>query len=499
MLFNSHLFIFVFLPLVLLGFHLCSRFGGARGATVWLVLASLFFYGCWSLRDLALIVILTLFNYLIGVVQAQSHATTGKGSLRFMWLGLVVDLGVLAYCKYAGFFVDTLASLSRAKWHFMMIALPLGISFYTFQKIAYVVDAYRGRTKGVKFLDFCLFVTFFPQLIAGPINHHAEMIPQFRGLGRRFDAGDLAVGLTIFTFGLAKKLLIADHLAAISDNAYSAITHGVLPGALDAWLAALAFTVQIYFDFSGYSDMAVGLARMFGLRLPLNFASPLKSHDFSEFWQRWHITLSRFLREYLYASLGGNRIGNARRYFNVWLTMVLSGLWHGAAWTYVIWGALHGAMLVINHGWRSWRKARSGNRGKLAPSWWSMPATFLLFALSLVIFRAPTLTAAGGMFAAMAGAGVHSRVESLWLAVLVPTSTALWSVALGLFLVFAVPDTMRLLAVTDPVLDGAAVLAPVPGWLSWRPNTAWAAVTAVLAIACLFLLDQPVPFIYFQF
>ena len=284
--------------------------------------------------------------------------------------------------------------------------LPLGISFFTFQKIAYLVDAYRGEVRAGGFLSFALFVTFFPQLIAGPIVHHSEVIPQFGQKSTyRPNLDNLSMGIGIFVLGLAKKTVLADSIATYATPVFRAAQAGADPTLFEAWGGALAYTFQLYFDFSGYSDMAIGLALMFNIRLPINFNSPYKATNIIDFWRRWHITLSRFLRDYLYIPLGGNRHGVARRYANLMLTMLLGGLWHGAGWTFIVWGGLHGIFLVINHFWHALgvgsattSGARPGSDGSAART-----ITFLAVMVAWVFFRAEDFDAATRILAGMAG------------------------------------------------------------------------------------------------
>ena len=349
MLFNSYEFIFLFLPIVLLGFHLIGKQGHHRVAIAWLVGASLFFYGWWNPAYLLLMLFSVLFNYSVGVSLSN---TSGRKLLSktILTIGVSVNLAILGYFKYANFFVDNLNALSGTNLILNEVILPLAISFFTFQQIAYLVDAYRGKTKEYNFLHYCLFVTFFPQLIAGPIVHHKEMLPQFaKDAVYKLRSKHLAIGITIFALGLFKKVVLADGVSVYATPVFNAAEAGVMLTFFEAWGGALAYTFQLYFDFSGYSDMAIGIARMFGIRLPLNFNSPYKATSIIDFWRRWHITLSRFLRDYLYIPLGGSRKGRVRRYINLMTTMILGGLWHGAGWTFLLWGALHGFYLMINH------------------------------------------------------------------------------------------------------------------------------------------------------
>ncbi len=332
MLFNSLVFIFCYLPLTLGGFFILGR-RSPLAAAAWLALASLFFYGWWNPVYVGLLAASMVFNYALGVRIVRG----ARGLLTF---AIVSNLALLAYYKYANFFVDNLNAAAGTGISLGTIILPLGISFFTFTQIAFLVDAYQGKAREYSFVHYCLFVTYFPHLIAGPILHHAEMMPQFaQRQTYRPDYDKLAAGVTLFVLGLTKKVLIADEVGGYVAPFFDAARSGAALTFLEAWCGALAYTFQLYFDFSGYSDMAVGLSLMFGVRLPINFHSPYKAVNIIEFWRRWHMTLSRFLRDYLYVPLGGSRKGPARRYINLLLTMLLGGLWHGAGWTFVLWGA----------------------------------------------------------------------------------------------------------------------------------------------------------------
>ena len=353
MLFNSEIFLFLFLPLTLLVFYLLGHFGKIKLALASLVIASLLYYGWWKPIYLPLILGSMTVNYGLGylIQKLQRSGATGKATLV---VGIVFNLGLLGYFKYANFFVDNLNALSGDDWKLAPILLPLAISFFTFQQIAYLVDVHQKKAQEVDLLRYALFVTFFPQLIAGPIVHHSEMMPQFanKNIGR-FQLANLITGGMIFAIGLFKKVVLADNIAPYATAVFNASAEGNSVPFVDAWTGVLAYTFQIYFDFSGYSDMAIGLGRMVGICLPLNFNSPYKATGIIDFWRRWHMTLSRFLRDYLYIPLGGNRMGPSRRYVNMITVMLLGGLWHGAGWNFVIWGALHGVYLGVNHAWRS--------------------------------------------------------------------------------------------------------------------------------------------------
>ena len=337
------------------------------------------------------------------------HRQSPRRARLFLTLGIVVDLCVLGYFKYTMFVVNSWNDAFGTGWNVGFIVLPLAISFYTFQKIAYLVDAYRGKVVRHDFLNYCFFVMFFPQLIAGPIVHHSEIIPQIeKGTTQWWNLDRLAVAVTYFSIGLFKKAVIADGIAAYSTPVFNAVAQGEQLSLIASWVGALAYTFQIYFDFSGYSDMAIGLALLFGLRLPTNFASPYKSLSIIEFWRRWHMTLSRFLRDYLYIPLGGNRHGSTRRYLLLIITMVLGGLWHGAQWTFVIWGLLHGLYIAINHFWR-FLVAAFGLRNRI-PTVYDRPLkvfswglTFLCVVVGWVFFRSSSFDQAIEFLRAMAG------------------------------------------------------------------------------------------------
>ena len=399
MLFNSDIFLFVFLPAVLAGFYLLGYFKRSAAALLWLVIASLIFYGWWNPAYLGLLGLSIVVNYLAGSLLIKHRGSALAKTT--VTVGVLFNLALLGYFKYANFFVSITNSLTGWSAGIDEIILPLAISFFTFQQIAYLIDVYQGKAEEYSFLHYCLFVTFFPQLIAGPIVHHKEMMPQFmKPETYRFIPENLAVGLAIFMLGLFKKMIFADSVAVFATPVFAAADGGATLGFFEAWTGALCYTLQIYFDFSGYSDMAIGLGRMFGIRLPLNFNSPYKALSIIDFWRRWHMTLSRFLRDYLYIPLGGNRYGNARRYGNLMTVMLIGGLWHGAGWTFVAWGALHGFYLLVNHAWR----VTTNNRfqGSVARgTYWLL--TFLAVVVAWVFFRAETFSGAIEILVAMAG------------------------------------------------------------------------------------------------
>ena len=353
MLFNSYEFIFVFLPLTLAGFFALARRGGGRAAMAWLVVASLAFYGWWNPAYVPLLLGSVLANYGLGRYLARCSRTGGQsagrpGGRAVLILGIAGNLVLLGYYKYAGFLAGTAGALTGADLGLDGIVLPLAISFFTFQQIAFLVDAYRGEAAEPGLLRYGLFICFFPQLIAGPIVHHREMLPQFgRARTFQFNPANAAVGVTVFSIGLVKKAVLADGIGAHARPVFDAAAAGAAPDLLTAWSGALAYTFQLYFDFSGYTDMAIGAALLFNIRLPPNFDAPYKATSIIDFWRRWHMTLSRFLRDYIYIPLGGNRHGEPRRYANLMTTMLLGGLWHGAGWTFILWGGLQLLMASV--------------------------------------------------------------------------------------------------------------------------------------------------------
>ncbi|MDY6914685.1 MAG: MBOAT family protein [Planctomycetota bacterium] len=497
MLFNSYIFIFVFLPIALAGFFLIGRRGGRRIALAWLVACSFFFYGWWNFTYLSLLLFSVLFNYAVGVFLGSREGDEGGRPVRKLVLaaGVAVNLSLLGYFKYANFFIDQFNAVFGGGFTAGQIILPLGISFFTFQQIAYLVDAHRHLTREYNFLDYCLFVTFFPQLIAGPIVHHKEMLPQFARTDiYHVRARNLSVGVTIFFIGLFKKVMIADNLSLFADPIFDGAAAGTSPAFLGAWLGTLAYTFQLYFDFSGYSDMAIGLGRMFGIKLPMNFNSPYRAVNIIGFWRRWHMTLSRFLRDYVYIALGGNRKGKPRRYINVIVTMLLGGLWHGAGWTFVFWGGLHGLFLVVNHAWRSVLKHlgrdldRQSRWGRIL----SMVITFLAVAVAWVFFRAESFDAATRILRAMAGVDGFSTLAPFRTAKL-----AIWLVVL-LMVCFFAPNTQELMSRYRPALAFKPE-RPIPAWLKWRPMTILAVVLAVMTVITVLNLTKVNEFIYWQF
>ena len=492
MLFNSYVFILLFLPATVLAYHGLRRLGRDRAAIASLVAASFVFYAWWDFRYLFLLLALMAADFAIARGILARRGRRPRGARALLVLGLAVNLGALGYYKYANFFVDNVNALLEIELALRAVVLPIGISFFTFQKIAFLVDLYQGKVERFSALDYALFVTFFPQLIAGPIVHHSEMMPQFAAPGRVANR-TLLLGVSIFAIGLAKKVLLADSAALYASPGFDAAAAGEHLDLVSAWSAVLAYTAQIYFDFSAYSDMAIGIGLLFGIRLPVNFDSPYKSFSIVEFWRRWHITLSRFLRDYLYIPLGGNRHGPARRYVNLYLTMVLGGIWHGAGWTFVTWGALHGIYLIVNHAWhalcdRHGLGALSAGAPFRALAWL---LTFLAVVLAWVFFRAADQATAYDILRGLAGAhGVGSPGDPA--AILVPVGL--------LVLALLAPNTQQITRYLGPPgtygsRRPESDVTPV----RWRPSVPWAMHAGILLSLSLMFLSRASEFIYFQF
>jgi len=518
MMFSSYSFILGFLPVTLLVYFFISTRFGSRSALAVLVGASIVFYGWWSPSYTLVLLLSVLFNYSIGLILWKE---TGNKTIRryILITGITINLAFLGYYKYAGFLFENVNQVFDVNIAVTSMALPLAISFFTFQQIAYIIDSYKGLTSERSFLSYCLFVTFFPQLIAGPIVHHKEMMPQFRRSAKqRLTARNLSIGLTILSIGLFKKLIIADNLADISDDIFGSVAMNKV-SFLESWLAALAYTGQIYFDFSAYSDMATGLARMFGIRLPVNFLSPYKAASIINFWQRWHITLSRFLRDYLYIPLGGSRRGHGWRVFNIMTVMVLGGLWHGASWTFVAWGALHGLFILINHTWRLFRPCLGLNRDSMLLRWGGVLLTFVCVTVAWVFFRAPSFGNAYEMLRGMAGlngivlpGGIEAKLGSTSVAlkgfgVTFGTPGSFTTVGAAIVLIsFAIiwmfPNTYEITRSYKPILRSSRTLCELPWsakYIRWRPSLKWALFISFLLLSSLISMGSYKDFLYFNF
>ena len=488
MLFSSIAFVLGFLPFVLGGFFLLGRVAGPRAALAGLLVADLVFYGWWNPRYVPLLIGSVAVNYALGQ-QLLRLVGTGRRRAARVWLvvGVSFNLALLAWFKYADFLLHVVAPDHSP----LGIVLPLAISFFTFQQIMFLVDSARGTRPATGPLPYAAFVCFFPHLIAGPIVRPADILPQLQAAAlTRPRADAIAAGTTIFLLGLGKKLVLADTFGGFADVGFTAAAHGASLTLIEAWGAALAYTLQIYFDFSGYSDMAIGLARMMNVRFPLNFDSPYQARTITEFWQRWHMSLSRFLRDYLYIPLGGNRHGEARRAANLMLTMLLGGLWHGAAWNFVAWGGLHGVYLIVHRAW-----ARVGRR---VPEVVAQALTLLAVVVAWVPFRADGLAATRAMLRGMAGLNglaLPRMVVAAWPALGAIARPVPVLLALGDARTLSLPEVGACLTVGW----GIVLLLPSVHALSERAR-GWA-LTAGFAftVQALFFAPHVAPFLYFRF
>ncbi len=520
MLFNSFVFIFGFLPLALAATYLLGRWRQSA-AKLALTLLSLGFYAWWRPVHLPLLVGSIVFNYVVGGIIQRAFVDGRKRAVRlWLTLGLFADVALLGWFKYAYFVADNIGLLTGRDLGLQRIVLPLAISFFTFQKIAYLIDSARGDARRMSFLDFSLFAAFFPQLIAGPIVHYKEIVPQIQGrlFGHRFSR-NLLIGMVIFSIGLFKKTVIADTLSSYANPLYDVATHGHVFNLVSGWLAAITYTLQLYFDFSGYSDMAIGLGRMLGVKLPLNFHSPLRAASIIDYWRRWHMTLQRFIVAYIFQplSLPLNRIA-AERGLKGWnafalavgvptfVTFVAVGIWHGAGWTFVLFGLIHAIYVCMNEIWRERRKNRRralrrqgmvlGEPGPGERAFYHL-ITLLAIVYANVMFRAHDVSDALSVWAGMTGLGALD---------LTLPAAAGWGLAatilVGIGIIFLMPNTQQIMRRFDPAYNWRewADVAPAPISWTWRPNLAGLAFAAfALFLGVIFIQRGQAIFLYFNF
>lgn len=459
MLFNSLEFIYLFLPVTLGLFYLASHYRLLKLCKYILLVASLFFYGYWKASYFALIIISILTNYTVAVIlEKYRHKSV-------LISGICFNLGLLGYFKYLTFAMDNLRHIFPLTPMSVETAIPLGISFYTFQQMTYIIDVYQRKTKTFSLSDYALFVTFWPQLIAGPILHYLQIMPQLaRARTYVLRHKNLFIGFFLFLTGLFQKVVIADFLNPLADTGFR---NAGLLGFVEAWSALLAYSLQIYFDFAGYSNMAIGLGVMCNVQIPMNFNSPYQAVSIIDFWRRWHMTLSHFLKDYVYVPLGGNRKGKSRRYLNIFLTMLIGGFWHGGGWTFVIWGGYHGMLLILNH--------LADDAGIEIPKLWGRLSTFLLATYGWVFFKSVDLHQAMEMTRGLLG------IRGLGLA----DTPFLWKHQLiGLAIAL-----------------GIALL--LPNAKAWSrkvvPNWRWGLVMTGMLLVNLLYLNRESAFLYFQF
>jgi len=480
MLFNSIEYIFAFLPITLIVYFLLNKRKLTKAATAWLVFASLFFYSWWNVKYLALIAGSIIFNFAVGTALAKIARSDGTewSKKSVLIFGIVVNVLLLGYYKYADFFIGNINTLAGLQLTFQKIILPLGISFFTFTQIAYIVDAYAGKAREYDFLNYALFVTFFPHLLAGPIIHHKEMMPQFAGLRNKvFNYRNVSPALFLFFIGLFKKVVIADSLAPVANAGFDAATSLSFP---EAWITSLSYTLQLYFDFSAYTDMALATSLMFNIRLPFNFNSPYKATDITDFWRRWHMTLSRFLKDYIYIPLGGNRRGSSNTYLNLMATFLIGGLWHGAGWTFIFWGFLHGMATVIH---RFWTKLELR-----VPRFLAWFITFNFVNVAWVFFRARTWGDAIRVLKGMCGLND----------IMLSSLSAHFSIDFGSLFYTHIDKNIPYILV---LLMAVAVFFKNSNELSQTFKPGWknAAFVIIIAVYTLLSMNRVTEFLYFNF
>jgi alginate O-acetyltransferase complex protein AlgI len=520
MLFNSYVFIFGFLPACLVGFYGLAGYS-RQGAKVFLIVASFAFYGWWNVQYVPLLAGSVLFNYWAGR-QIQDAILAQRAITVKYWrnFGIAANIALLGYFKYTNFFIDNVNVVLGTEFTLHHIILPLGISFFTFQKIAYLIDSARGQIKKNTLPGFALFAVFFPQLISGPIVRYDEVYPQFET--RLFSSQakrNIMIGLVIFAIGLFKKTVIADTAGGIATPLFDAAANGALFTVSTGWVAAATYTVQLYFDFSGYSDMAIGLGRMFGIALPLNFHSPLRASNIIDYWRRWHMTLQRFMVSYLYQPLS---LAFARRAaasgLNRWptffisvampafLTFVIIGIWHGAGWTFVLFGVIHAGYVCTNEAWREYQKQRRRRLKLPAHDTAQNPTLFLLFnvltifcvMIANVVFRSDRIVTAGvilrGMFGFSGAAGEGPEIP--------PVPLLLTFMMLAVLIIAVMPNTQQIMRWYRPAVNWRQwrdVSPPLVNFY-WRPNAIGIIAAGILLFLGLaFIQRGEVAFLYFNF
>ena len=510
MIFNSFQFLALFLPIAYLGFVLAGRMGGRDTLAIYLTAVSFIFYGQFSLTLVAILAASITFNYAMVLMLRQARDAgegekfAGQGG-KLLVFGVIANLLALGYFKYTNFFIDVVNDFAPLKLDHMDIILPVGISFYTFIQIGFLIDVYGGRVKERPTVArYALFASFFPAVTAGPLVMSREMLDQM-DRWTAFDPRRLAAGLAVFGIGLFKKVVLADAIAPFADTVFNGVADGATVSAATAWAGSLAYTLQLYFDFSGYSDMAIGLGLIFGLRLPLNFNSPFKATSISEFWRRWHMTMTRFFTTYLYTPMAmrgmrramGKKAAPFERFLltaggPVLFTFILAGIWHGAGWTFVVYGLIHGVALAINHAWREFKMP------DVPPAvGWGL--TMSVVVSGLVVFRAPDLATTTALWWKMWSFGLLDTAP-VAVAQTVQIDLLRAGAFIGVFamIVLFLPNTQEVMS-DDPITSDAAAKTPLPAPLRWKPNLAWGLSTACLIAAGVGLLSNGSGFLYYQF
>lgn len=472
MIFSSYSFLFIFLPICFLGYVFLNKKKVVVLAKWWLVLSSFVFYSYGHGSHLGLFIFCVTYNYFIGIKlgrlceEEKSSGISNKFKRRiWLFLGVVIDLALLGYFKYYNFAIENINYISNSKFDFIKVALPLGISFYTFQKIAYLVDSYRGTTKDFTFLNYMMFISFFPQLIVGPIVHHHEMLPQFNSLKTtRINYKNIAKALFLLSIGFSKKLLIADPL---TDYAQKAFGNAMDLSTLEAWAAALSYTVSFYFDLSGYGDMAVALGLLFNFKLPINFNSPYKARNFADYWRRWHMSLSRFLGNYIFRNVYKKGDGSFKFYLATMITFLVSGIWHGAGWTFIAWGILNGIFVAMSHSMK--------RNDKELPFFLAWSLTFFGVIITRILFVSKNFTEAWYVTKTLFDIDKIKMYDTLYL-----DKVQIVYILVGLGISLFLPNSMEILE-------------------KFKPNKKYLVVTVVLLIFSILQMGKVKSFLYFQF
>ena len=518
MLFNSIEFLFILLPISILIYYTSYFYISRKASIIVLIICSLVFYSYWNPVYLLLLFFSILFNY----SSYKYIIIQKKYSFSILIFSILINLLILFYYKYFNFFIHNINIAFDSSFNFEKIILPLAISFFTFQQITFLVDSYNQKVKNVKFIEYCLFVTFFPQLIAGPIVHHGEMIPQFSSEKKiNFNIDKIGIGFLIFIIGLFKKTVIADGISKYSNHIFLLADSSSLESFFGSWVGATSYAFQIYFDFSGYSDMAFGIALMFCIVLPINFYSPYKCNNIIDFWKTWHITLSRFLKNYIYIPIGGNKYGEFLKYRNIFVTMLLGGIWHGAAWGFIIWGSIHGTFIIINHLWNhlsNQYQQLKYLKNTIVFGLISHVLTFLLITIAWVFFRAETLDGAVLLVNSMIGINgislhhsLHSLVELFpsifytaditipWFGPTTPLITVPMLIGLFLF-VKLFPNTYQYFHFNKNKLDKSSYLNNIyKKYFSFKPDNKNLIIFALLILFMISYYHDSSEFLYWQF
>ncbi len=501
--FTSLQFIFVFLPVAYLGFILAHRFGGAQQAINLLAVVSLVFYAMWGTPLLLILIVSMIFNFTVGNVVAclGSHPKVAKNLL---FGGIAVNLGILGYLKYTNFLIDVASQVSGASFGHIDIAVPIGVSFFTFVQIGYLIDAYNGQLLKHDFARYIVFTAFFPCVTAGPLVMQREMMEQLADPKiKAFDVRRLTIGLTMFAMGLFKKVVLADSIAPFADSVFAGAQNGMGMDAATAWIGALCYTLQLYFDFSGYSDMAIGLATIFAIRLPLNFDSPFKATNISDFWRRWHMTMTRFFTAYVYSSLAMSgmrkamswQLGAFGRFLMVaaWpsiLTFLVAGVWHGSGWTYIVYGTMHGVAIALFLGWREFSPVKLPS-----PAAWFL--TMVTVVCGLVMFRAPDLGTAFSLLGQMWGIAGNATSAAL---LTIDSAQALSMIVIMGAITLLLPNTQQILHHEWPVVDSKPEeVASAAGLVAWRPSFGSAFVSACIFAIGITSIGSSSGFLYYKF